>query len=401
MKYLLKVFICLLLIFLILKFVIHLLDDGHEITYNVGNFKVTETYNAEDNNYKFELQHNNFDLIFDVTVDYNKASNIIDEINYKEIDDYQCVMPVFKNDDILIDMMCMKDDIVYYAHDLDNSSINEYASSMKKYGYKQTDYEDNGEKTNLSSTTAIYQDNILDNHYLALENYKGIDLYSSDNTTVNLFENDVYKKPISVFTDKYYVVADYNSEYSFKIFKVVNIINGTEKEIRSYDEISFDSVVQGVVDGEIYIFDKDARVQYKINLENETVENVSEDGDIKYYNGKWSTMSLTDALNEKKFDNYYTNIDGYEKVDKVGKYYYVYEKQDDKYLVYKAYNKKVTEKIYLFTTSDINSVIYANEYIYFRDDTIFYYWSNSGVKKILEDSELEFNDDITLGVYVK
>ena len=56
------------------------------------------------------------------------------------------------------------------------------------------------------------------------------------NTSVKLFENDVYKKPISIFTGKYYVVADYSSEYTFKIFKVVNIINGTEKEIRSYDE---------------------------------------------------------------------------------------------------------------------------------------------------------------------
>ena len=55
MKYLLKVFVCLLAVFLLLKFVIHLLDDGHEITYNIGNFKVTESYDADDDNYNFEF----------------------------------------------------------------------------------------------------------------------------------------------------------------------------------------------------------------------------------------------------------------------------------------------------------------------------------------------------------
>lgn len=401
MKYLLKVFICLLIVLLVLKFVIHLLDDGHEITYNVGNFKVTESYEATSDNYKFKLKNNKFSLTFDIIADYNKASDVLTKINYKKVDGYECVMPIFKNNNVLTDMMCKKDDTVYYAHDLDNSNIEAYAKEMEKYNYKRSDYEDKAKKTNLSSVIAIYQDNILTNHYLALENYKGLELYNSDSMTVELFDNDVYKKPISIFTDKYYVVADYSSEYTFKIFKVVNLINGTEKEIRSYDDISFDSVIQGAVDDEIYIFDKDAKVQYKVNIDNETVEQISERSDIKYYNGKWGTMSLSEALNDKKFDNYYTDISGYAKADKVGKYYYVYEKQGDKYLIYKTYNKDVSQKIYLFTTSDLNSVIYAGNYIYFKDGNIFYYWSNSGVRKVLENSELEFNDDISLGVYIK
>ena len=400
MKYLLRVLICLLAIFLLLKFVIHLLDDGHEITYNVGNFKVIERYDATDNNYSFVLKHNKFKLNFDVTADYNKAEAIINKIDYKKINGYECAIPIFKNNKILTDIMCKKGDVVYYAHDLDGK-ISDYAKKMAKYGYNSKNYQDQAKKTRLSTTTTVYQDNILENHYLALESYKGLVLYNSDNMSVNLFDNDVYKKPISVFTDKYYVVADYNSQYTFKIFKVVNIINGTEKEVRSYDEISFDSVIQGVVDGEIYLFDKDAKVQYKVNLDDETVEKVSNDGNVKYYNGKWNTMSLTDALKDKKFDNYYVNISGYDKADKVGKYYYVYKKQDSKYLVYKTYNKKVSQKTYLFTTSDINSIIYTKNYIYFRDGNVFYYWSNKGVRKVIENTELEFNDDISLGVYAK
>ena len=112
-------------------------------------------------------------------------------------------------------------------------------------------------------------------------------------------------------------------------------------------------------------------------------------------------MSLNEALKGKRFSNYYTNITGYEKVDKVGKYYYIFEKQNGNYLVYKAYDRKLSQKIYLFSTTDINSVIYLGDYIYFKKGNIFYYWSINGVRKVLENTELEFNDDITLGVYIK
>ena len=401
MKYLLKVFLCLLIVFLLLKLIIHLLDDGHKVTYTTGNFKISENYDAKDNTYVFEIKHNKFHLTFDIIADYNKASNIITKINYKKVNNYECILPIFKDNKILTDMMCKKDDVVYFAHDLNDSQINEYAKSMQKYGYDKNNYLDKTKKTSLSSTIAVYQDNILENHYLALESYKGLNLYNSGNMAVNLFDNDVYKKPLSLFTDKYYVVADYNNEYNFKIFKVVNIINGTEKEIRSYDEISFDSIIQGTVDGEIYLFDKEAKAQYKINIENETVEKVSTGNTFKYYDGKWQEMSLSDALNEKKFANYKANIKGYAKADKIGKYYYVYQKENNQYLVYKTYNKKSSQKIYLFTTTDFNSVIYIDKYIYFRNGNFFYYWSNLGKKKVLENKELEFNDDISLGVYIR
>ena len=396
MKFLLKVLGCLLIIFFALKFVIHLLDKGHIETYNSGNFNIVENYTAKDNNYKFNIKNDKFKLTFDVTYDYNKGSNIITKIHHKKINNYECILPIFKGNKILTDIMCKQNNTVYYGNNIDNE-ISDFIKEMEKYGYQLSNFKDKAKKTKLSVNTAVYKNNILENHYLALENYKGLVLYNTKEMTVPLFENDIYTKPISTFTDKYYIVADYNNEYSFKIFKVVNIINGNEKEIRSYDEISFDSYIMGIINNEIYLFDKDAKVQYKINIEKETVTKME---DIKYYDGKWHIMSLKDALNEKKFDNNKVTVNNYEKAVKIGKYYYLYEKTGDNYNVYKAYNKQNNQRIFLFKTSDINSIIYLENYIYFKNGNTFYYWSNNGVKKVLENSELEFNNDLSLGVFI-
>ena len=396
MKFLLKVLGCLLIIFFALKFVIHLLDKGHIETYNSGNFNIVENYTAKDNNYKFNIKNDKFKLTFDVTYDYNKGSNIITKIHHKKINNYECILPIFKGNKILTDIMCKQNNTVYYGNNIDNE-ISDFIKEMEKYGYQLSNFKDKAKKTKLSVNTAVYKNNILENHYLALENYKGLVLYNTKEMTVPLFENDIYTKPISTFTDKYYIVADYNNEYSFKIFKVVNIINGNEKEIRSYDEISFDSYIMGIINNEVYLFDKDARVQYKINIEKETVTKME---DIKYYDGKWHIMSLKDALNEKKFDNNKATVNNYEKAVKIGKYYYLYEKTGDNYNVYKAYNKQNNQRIFLFKTSDINSIIYLENYIYFKNGNTFYYWSNNGVKKVLENSELEFNNDLSLGVFI-
>ena len=396
MKFLLKVLGCLLIIFFALKFVIHLLDKGHIETYNSGNFNIVENYTAKDNNYKFNIENDKFKLTFDVTYDYNKGSNIITKIHHKKINNYECILPIFKGNKILTDIMCKQNNTVYYGNNIDNE-ISDFIKEMEKYGYQLSNFKDKAKKTKLSVNTAVYKNNILENHYLALENYKGLVLYNTKEMTVPLFENDIYTKPISTFTDKYYIVADYNNEYSFKIFKVVNIINGNEKEIRSYDEISFDSYIMGIINNEIYLFDKDAKVQYKINIEKETVTKME---DIKYYDGKWHIMSLKDALNEKKFDNNKVTVNNYERAVKIGKYYYLYEKTGDNYNVYKAYNKQNNQRTFLFKTSDINSIIYLENYIYFKNGNTFYYWSNNGVKKVLENSELEFNNDLSLGVFI-
>ena len=299
--------------------------------------------------------------------------------------------------------MCVKDNVITYAHDIEDDKVKDYLKTLEKQGYDPEKYKDNGEKTNLSNTLTIYENNLLENNYVAMETYKGLELLSKSAETVNIFENDVYTKPISTFTGRYYIVADYTAEYTFQKFYVVNIINGEIKEIRSYDEISFDSYIMGSVDGEIYLFDKDAQIEYKINLERETVEQFADKDHLQIYNGKWQDITLMDALNGAKFDNYHSDkIKGYAKVDKPNEYYYyLFEEDGGVYHVYRADVQNPKLKTYLFDTTNLDSVVYLDNVIYYQNGNSYYYYTDSGTRKIIDNTELQFNSDITLGAYIR
>lgn len=399
MKYLFKTLIVFTTIFLSLKFLLFLFNDGHNITYNVGNFKIKEILNTKNNNnYYFELTHEKFKINFQINKDYTKAENIIKKIEYKKIDGYECILPIFKNNNILTDVMCLKNNEITYAHNLNNSNIKKYLKTIKNYN--QENYQDKATAIKLSNTQTIYKDNFLENHYIAMETYKGLNLFNGNENSVKIFENDVYTKPISFFTDKYYIVADYTQTYTFKNFYVINIINGKKINIRSYDDISFDSYIEGAIGTDVYLFDRENNKQYKISIEDESVQEFHDKNNLQTYNGKWQDMTLSEAINGVKFNNYYTeDIKGYDKVDKINNYYYMYQKENNNYKVYRAdiQNKKI--KTYLFNTTNLDSIIYLEDAIYYQNGNTFYYYTNNGERKVITNTELEFNNDISFGVY--
>lgn len=394
MKYLFKTLIVVIIIYIISRGILFVFYRGHNINYNIGNFLVKEKFTANDK-YYFKIKSDKMNINFKIKENYNKSQNVIKKLIYEEVDGYKCLLPIFKDKKIITDIMCLKDDTIFYAGSLNNILI---INKFQKHGYDPNKFQDSAKKLNISNTQSIYKENISKNTYLAIETYRGLTLFNGKDTKIKLFENDVYKKPISIFTDKYYIVADYASEYTFKNFHVVNIINGEKNNIRSYNDISFDSYIMGEVDNNVYLFDKENKEQYKIDLKYETVETVGNKNDIKFYNGKWSNISLQEALKEKKFTTY-NDEKGYEKVDKFNGYYYYYKKEDE-YKIYRSDEENPKLKTYLFSASDLNTK-YIKDKIYFRKGTDFCYYTNKGVRKVLTEKELEFNDDITLGIYEK
>ena len=396
MKYLIKNLLIFLLIFIGLKQVIFMFDKGHNINYNIGNFNIKEIYSSNDNNYYFKIKSDKLSINFQIKENYNKSEKIIKKLHYKKIDDYKCLFPLFKENRQLTDIMCLKDNIIYYANTLNNKNIQNY---FKKKGYKNK-YKDKAKQISITNTQSIYKENITKNTYIAIETYKGLKLFNGKETEVKIFENDVYKKPISIFTDKYYLVADYNSEYTFNKMHLVNIINGEKITIRSYDDISFDSYIMGEVDGKIYMFDKENNKQYEIDLEEKMINHIGNKNNIKYYNGKWTTITLNEAKSEKKFTSF-KEIEGYEKVDKVNNYYYFYKKDNNTYKIYRADKNNKKLKTYLFDTTDIANITYINDNIYYKNQNTLILYSKNTSKKLITEKEIEFNTDISFGIYEK
>lgn len=415
----------LLIVLIILYFGIEIsfvnLNKGHKLEYNIRNkdykFKVKEIYTQkkkkEKNNYYFEIKVNDYVFNYQTYNNYNRANYIIKKIDYFEDSSYKCINIKDKNDKSISDVICIKDNIEYYYNSIKNKDkqLDKFVSNLKGYK-KHTD--DKSEKIKATPIT-LYTKNIVDKHYIALQNYKGVYLINKKDKVknVSIFKNDIYTNESSIVSDKYYISADYNQEYKFHEFYLIDLKNGKKKIIASDDEISLESYIQGTIGKEVYLFDKLSKLQYRINLKNNTVKisgRVSE-GIQDYKDNKFIIGSAYDATNKKVLFNEYTsstnfNNKEYTKVEKVGNklsgYYYLYEKKDNSYNVYRAsvQNKKIIT--YLFTTDDIDNIYYHDDYVYFKDGKyIKYYQNDLGIKTLLKDNEFEFNKSLKFGLYVR
>ena len=412
----------LLIILIILYFGIEIsfinLNKGHNLVYKIKKedkvFNIKEIYTQkkknEINNYYFEITVDDITFNYQTYNNYKKANYIIKDVDYYD-GEYKCINIKDKEGKSISDVICIKDNIEYFYQVIKNKekNLDKFIKNLK--GYNK--YTDNKKYKINADPVILYTDNLIDNHFLALQNYKGIYLINEKDKVKNitLFKNDVYTNSSSIVSNNYYVSADYDKEYKFHEFNLVNIKNGKKKKIISNDAISLDSYIQGTINKDIYLFDKSNKLQYRINLKNNTVKvsgRVSEGIQI-YENNKFKIGSAYDASSNKILFNKYSvktkfNNKEYSKVDKVGNklsgYYYLYLKEDNEYKVYRVNIQNKDILTYLFTTNDINNIYYYEDYIYYKEDNYLKYFQNNlGYKTLLRDKEFEFNKSLKFGLY--
>ena len=151
MKFLVKSLITLLIIYIVIHYAIFLFDNEHKVNYNIGNFNIEEELN-DKSNYYFNIKGEKIKINFQINENLNKEEKVIKKLYYKKIDKYNCFLPLFKNDKILTDIMCVKDNIIYNAHDLNNQKINQ---EFEKYGYDKNIYSDTAKAIEMSNTQKV------------------------------------------------------------------------------------------------------------------------------------------------------------------------------------------------------------------------------------------------------
>lgn len=421
MKKLLHLFITLVILYFGIEILFINLSKGHTLEYKIKEnnkiFKIKEIYSKkhkqEIDNYYFEISVDDNTFNFQTYRNYKNANYIIKKVNFFDNNDYKCIYLETKYGP-LIDVICLNDNIQYFYSSIKgkNKELDSFVNNISNY--KKLKYEDNKKNIIDANPVTLYIDNLIDKHYIALQNYKGLYLINKKDKikNISLFKNDVYTNNNSITSNNYYITADFNKEYKFHEFYIVNIKNGQKSKIYSDNDISLDSYMQGYINNEVYIFDKSDKKQYRVNLKNKTVSltgNTSKGIEL-YKDNKIITGSAYDAYDNKIIFNKYTtdvifNGKKYERVDKVGNklsgYYYLYEKDNNNYKVYRlnVQNKKIYT--YLFTTNDIENIYYYKDYIYFKDGLyIKYYQDNIGIKTLLKNSEFEFNKSLKFGLYV-
>lgn len=397
MKKIFASIIVLYIFFFFLEFCFNYFKKSHEVTYVINNIEIKEDYKGntkgETNNYYFEIKTPQNTFHIQTYEDFKKENKIIKEIKYFTNEEYECILPIFKKDQILTDLICINNKGIEQNYNtIQNDEIDNFLSEIKLY--KKENYIDDTKNIMLNGTTTYYANNLNPNYFLAFTYYKGVKI--ADQTSlreVELFKKDRYTQKVKTFAYNKYITIDYNNNYESNEFIVLDLKNRKTSTIGSNFVVNFDSYIQGIVNNSVYVFDKDTKSQYQIDLKEKTIIRTgTASTGIKYYDGTWQNKSAYDAAKEEIIFKEYDSSDKYIMIKKImgnnyGTTIYV-EEENGIYKVYKS-PRNNGRLIYLFTTTDYKTMYFLNDYIYYKDGIYIKQYSDlTGSKTIIKDSEI-------------
>lgn len=408
MKRYFRIVFVLAILFLVFNFLISIFSKGKVVSYNIEGNQINETYvhsNESSNSYYYiEIKSNNKVYNFKVSDLYNSHSYIVDKVYSFNDEDYSCILPIFIDGSVQTDILCYKNNIIYPYRILKNKSLalDNFAKGLKEYVYK-SDYENS--ESIIKYGIEMFNSNMFSEHTIIIPSYNGIFMIDKKGvSSLKLFDKDVYKQFIQGLVSNYYIVADYDSLYSFNKFILVDINSKAISYINTNNSINMDSYVQGVVSDSMYIIDCNNKKQYQINSSNKSISLVgSQKKGILYYNGNdFENRSMYDALeNNLLFDLGYKS-NKYDYVYSINGIYYSYLKTNEGYDVYISYENNPSLYTYGFSLSSIDRIYYIDQYVYYVDkDVLYCYFPKSGVVKVLVYDELFYNSNLNFWVYQK
>ena len=367
---------------------------NYKLSIDGSKIKIKEVYNK---NYYIEINTGKHIYPIRIYENLNEKRKIVKDIYFYKDDTIECVLPIINNK-TYTDIMCYQDEILRDYHNIigENLKLDKYVDSINLYNINQYNKEPSSKKT-IGSIKYNLHDNFTNS--IAITTYNGIVI---DGEEIKLFENDVYSNKISTFINNYYVVADYDNKYSFNYFYIVDLKTKEVNKLKSKEDISYDSYIQGIVDNKIYVYDIDNENQHEIDMEKRSINVISSDKYVKYYsNKKWEKMNKVKANKEILFDYKVldNNFTKYDYVKESENYYYLFKKDGIFYKLYRV-DKKNTEVYKFIFEVPVTNLFYNDNYIYYTYKNKLYYYNDiTGLKVVLENSELEFNNTIKYYIY--
>ncbi|MDD4187501.1 MAG: hypothetical protein PHX04_01845 [Bacilli bacterium] len=353
---LISIFIFAFIFYLLVLF----LPKNYTSTYIINNFEVSETYITDEKKYQIIISENNLEYPLIFLDKYNKSRKIVENITSIIKEDEKCLTivindkkyPVCYKNDILIDFRLLSKEMQENYQELissKNDNIIDTYQNIKIYNYN--------------------------NKKFYIWNYKGYEyLNEKENTTINLFDEDNYHNSLAYKNDRYILTPNYDQEYYFNSFLVIDNKN---KELYNFDfenEISYSSYYLGEIKNEIFLVDKKNYMEYKLNINKNKLKIVgTEKKNGLIFTDKWENISLKKLANKE-----YTFL----KKEK-----YNYQVIDEKlYLLIK-------KNRILISNYKIKDIIYINNHdvYYLVNDVLYLFNPNIGEVKLLESNEWNFN----------
>lgn len=406
MKKVVKLIIIIFIIILFFELVAYIFKDSHNIEYKVKNssneYKINEVY--KNKTYYLLITNKKNKYSFEIKDSFHKRKKIISDIIDYKIDNVACIYPVIKKSNNT-NILCSKNENTYH-YTYYKDKLNNFVKTLEEKGYHSNSWnKDNTYQTKLD-TLKIYSKNINKDTYIYIYKYNGFYTINNENSDrLKLFKNDNYVNTLGFQIDKYYIIPDYDQKHDYKDFYIINMTNNKVKTKTYKKEISKDSYINGIIDNEAYLFDKDDLKQYKIYKKGKKIKEVGnkEDG-VLYYDLEFKTKDVYTFRDEeitfKTFKDYVSEIEKNTSLKYIrnDKDTYYYQTKDNNVYYYNIYSK---QKVLLFNKK-ITDFILQNDMLYFiSEDTLYSYNTNEGLKKLVTYSELEFNYKNRIAIYTE
>ncbi len=333
--------ICVIVIFIIFA-IFQNIPKNYLYEYKIDKFNVAEKYDKDNDIYTFAIENKDNKFIYSIEAKYLTDRGLITGIKFSN----NCI-------DVTLEK-------------LDNFSI---CQNKEGYYTKYYDVNDNPKKVETYENIDIYN---LNNHSYLIWNYNYfIGLNNDIKTKIDLFTSDFIKLNVATKYQDKLLVADYNEDYIFKKFYVIDPVNMKKDTIKIDVPIYLNSYFMGEYDDYLYLFDMQAKQEYKIDIDNGLVYRNNPEVLV---NGKMEKSSVIKLTNEPKLFTY--------KKD----FTFVLKENN-------LYYQMPSEKV-LITNMKVDKIIYQdNKEVYFLvGDTLYYAHLDKGIKKLLAYSEWQFNN---------
>ena len=406
MKKVIKLLIGIFILVLIFELIAYIFKTHHDITYTLKDdnqtFKINEVY--KNKKYYFKITSKDLVYSFEIPDEFHKKKEVITKIYSYQKDDVYCIYPAIEKQENT-NILCSKNN-KSYAYTNYEKELTPFIETLKKQGYNSPSWQEKSNSSKKIETLSAYQSNIKEKTYIYIYKYNGFFSISKDSLEqIKLFENDTYINHLGTNIDKYYLIPNYDQKYDYDELYVIDMTNNKVKKRNLKYKISKDSYINGVIDNELYIFDKDELKQYKISKKGKKIKEVGnkEDGAL-YYNLKFETKSVYDFRDEElKFKTIKDYISQVEKntsinyLQKTEDTYYYQTKNNDVYY----YNLNSKTKVLLFNQKISDFTLVKDTLYFISDDTLYSYNFQEGLKKLITYSELSFNSKNRLAIYME
>ena len=423
MRKVLRTLIILFLLYYIYEFIFVYFQGGHNINYVVFDgekeFKINEVAvsglkNDKDNYYLKIDVDDNISFSFQTFENFGRISNIVKNVKYYSDDKYNCIFVKYNKEKILNDVLCKSNNGMQYYNTIKNPSDNlkKFVSSLEEYGYKKDQWKDKAKSKDYYNSS-LYVDNLLENHYIGVSHEKGFYRINSIDkmALINAFLGEYDIKDIKVrdFVSNKFFILDYQLISKSTVFYSKNVTDKSSSYFKTDVLLSPDTYVLGSRNESVYIYDPSSKIEYEVDLSNSSMLEVgNKETGILYYNGNEMKRSKIEDIDKIKFSNLaisdYEN-ENFERIDKIGNkygFYYLYEKNGSAYKVYRADINHKDDMIYLFTTTNLNKIVYVDDFIYYVNGSkLLYYSDMTGNKVVLDGLNLIEDDNSLIYAYIK